>query len=126
MVVLPNTPGLERRLAYGDYVRRRSIRNLSNYQTRSLLGNILTTNPIIINQHNNIFESLPSTIGVTLFQLRKNSIVYIKEGIECSICYDDEDNIIRKLKCGHEFHLDCIDIWLSSKRSCPICRAYLN
>lgn len=26
-------------------------------------------------------------------------------------------------KCGHGFHVECIDMWLSSHSNCPICRA---
>ena len=26
------------------------------------------------------------------------------------------------LKCSHEFHLKCIDLWFNEKRECPVCR----
>lgn len=40
---------------------------------------------------------------------------------QCCICLDDinENNKI-KLKCNHEFHLNCILI--NNKNSCPLCR----
>jgi hypothetical protein len=110
MVVLPRNPGLERRMAYGNYVRRGTLRN--NFQIRSINNNSL-----------NIFNSID---GLTLYQICKNSRVYIKDDLECSICYQDDNTIVRRLKCGHEFHLECIDHWLSKKKSCPICRKSLN
>lgn len=49
-----------------------------------------------------------------------------KLGLECVICLSPyEDNEVgRNLpKCGHGFHVDCIDMWLHSHSNCPICRA---
>ncbi|GLU11902.1 hypothetical protein SLE2022_286200 [Rubroshorea leprosula] len=51
-----------------------------------------------------------------------------KLGLECVICLSSfEDNDVgRELpKCGHGFHVDCIDMWLHSHSNCPICRAPL-
>jgi hypothetical protein len=28
-----------------------------------------------------------------------------------------------KLKCGHDYHADCIKKWLQVKNICPICKA---
>ncbi|CAH9096347.1 unnamed protein product [Cuscuta europaea] len=45
---------------------------------------------------------------------------------ECSVCLAEfvEDENLRLLpKCSHVFHLLCIDTWLKSQPSCPICRA---
>ncbi|KAL6054962.1 hypothetical protein STEG23_030489 [Scotinomys teguina] len=42
----------------------------------------------------------------------------------CSICITEytENSRIRILPCSHEYHDECIDIWLSEKSNCPICR----
>lgn len=29
-------------------------------------------------------------------------------------------------KCGHNFHLSCIDIWLRKQSTCPVCRLSLQ
>nr|XP_034913173.1 probable E3 ubiquitin-protein ligase HIP1 [Populus alba] len=42
----------------------------------------------------------------------------------CCICqeaYADEDDL-GKLKCGHDFHFNCIKRWLVEKNNCPICK----
>uniref|UniRef100_A0A8C0QX79 RING-type E3 ubiquitin transferase n=1 Tax=Canis lupus dingo TaxID=286419 RepID=A0A8C0QX79_CANLU len=42
----------------------------------------------------------------------------------CSICITEytEGNRLRILPCSHEFHVHCIDHWLSENSTCPICR----
>lgn len=30
---------------------------------------------------------------------------------------------VGKLKCGHDYHADCIKKWLQVKNVCPICKA---
>ncbi|XP_075418891.1 E3 ubiquitin-protein ligase RNF6 [Tenrec ecaudatus] len=42
----------------------------------------------------------------------------------CSVCISDyvAGNKLRRLPCMHEFHIHCIDRWLSENCTCPICR----
>ncbi|KAF2305207.1 hypothetical protein GH714_003071 [Hevea brasiliensis] len=47
------------------------------------------------------------------------------EPIECSVCLGTivEDAMVRILpNCKHMFHVECIDMWLGSNTTCPICR----
>lgn len=47
----------------------------------------------------------------------------------CSICLAEfeEGEKLRVLpNCNHGFHVECIDRWLASHSSCPICRHSLN
>ena len=49
--------------------------------------------------------------------------------MECAVCLEDfeEAEVGRTLpKCGHSFHLDCIDMWLHSHSTCPLCRSGLQ
>ncbi|PUZ58645.1 hypothetical protein GQ55_5G524900 [Panicum hallii var. hallii] len=44
---------------------------------------------------------------------------------ECAVCLGalDEGQTVRQLPgCMHVFHLPCVDAWLSSNASCPVCR----
>ncbi|XP_062168537.1 NEP1-interacting protein 1 [Alnus glutinosa] len=46
----------------------------------------------------------------------------------CSIClqdFKDEDSVRELPNCGHLFHLDCIDEWLTRQGTCPMCRDYV-
>ncbi|EPS63206.1 hypothetical protein M569_11582 [Genlisea aurea] len=43
----------------------------------------------------------------------------------CSIClgeYQEKEMLKVMPKCGHTFHLSCIDIWLRKHSTCPVCR----
>ncbi|XP_059439947.1 E3 ubiquitin-protein ligase ATL41-like [Corylus avellana] len=47
------------------------------------------------------------------------------EAVECSICLSTvgEAATVRVLpNCKHMFHVECVDVWLSSNTTCPICR----
>lgn len=47
------------------------------------------------------------------------------EAIECSICLSTvgEEATVRLLpNCKHVFHVECVDIWLRSNTTCPVCR----
>ncbi|KAJ8347884.1 hypothetical protein SKAU_G00264730 [Synaphobranchus kaupii] len=45
-------------------------------------------------------------------------------GRACSVCISEyaQGNKLRRLPCTHEFHIHCIDRWLSENNTCPICR----
>ncbi|KAF6151018.1 hypothetical protein GIB67_016496 [Kingdonia uniflora] len=48
-----------------------------------------------------------------------------KEVLECTVCLNHfkDGEIVRLLpKCYHGFHRDCIDAWLESHNTCPVCR----
>ncbi|OCL05505.1 hypothetical protein AOQ84DRAFT_298813 [Glonium stellatum] len=50
----------------------------------------------------------------------------ISVGTRCLVClcdFDDDEEARRLIKCGHLFHKECIDQWLTTGRnSCPLCR----
>ncbi|XP_070541097.1 E3 ubiquitin-protein ligase RNF38-like isoform X2 [Ptychodera flava] len=43
----------------------------------------------------------------------------------CVVCMCDfeQRQLLRVLPCSHEFHTKCVDKWLKTNRTCPICRA---
>ncbi|KAL9547789.1 hypothetical protein MBANPS3_005992 [Mucor bainieri] len=51
------------------------------------------------------------------------------EPSNCVICLDPFENgdILRRLPCNHEYHRDCVDVWLTKKcGSCPLCLHYIE
>jgi len=63
----------------------------------------------------NDIKNIP-TVKVTQEQVDAN--------LQCSVCWDDFklDEDVRKLRCDHYFHEDCIIPWLELHNTCPICR----
>jgi hypothetical protein len=46
------------------------------------------------------------------------------EGETCAICLEayTDGEALRCMPCGHRFHSPCIDCWLQSRSSCPMCK----
>ncbi|XP_010413108.1 PREDICTED: RING-H2 finger protein ATL64-like [Camelina sativa] len=46
---------------------------------------------------------------------------------ECAVClseFEEEEEGRLLPKCGHSFHVSCIDTWFRSRSTCPLCRAH--
>ncbi|KAL7152311.1 hypothetical protein ABFS83_04G088600 [Erythranthe nasuta] len=64
--------------------------------------------------------SVLKSIPVVVFDPKE-----FENGLECAVCLCEvsEGEKARVLpKCSHGFHADCIDMWLHSHSTCPICR----
>uniref|UniRef100_A0A0D9WMB8 RING-type E3 ubiquitin transferase n=1 Tax=Leersia perrieri TaxID=77586 RepID=A0A0D9WMB8_9ORYZ len=49
-----------------------------------------------------------------------------KEPFDCAVClceFAGDDRLRLLPTCGHAFHIGCIDTWLLSNSTCPLCRA---
>lgn len=49
-----------------------------------------------------------------------------EENLECAVCLTEfkEGDKGRLLPgCYHSFHVECVDMWLDSRSTCPLCRA---
>ncbi|OWM76042.1 RING-H2 finger protein ATL47-like isoform X1 [Punica granatum] len=55
-------------------------------------------------------------------------IVGLKEPFDCAVClceFSGQDKLRLLPVCSHAFHIDCIDTWLLSNSTCPLCRGSL-
>ncbi|KAI9084781.1 hypothetical protein K1719_033187 [Acacia pycnantha] len=51
-----------------------------------------------------------------------------KDALECAVClseFEDSETLRLLPKCDHVFHPECIDEWLATHTTCPVCRADL-
>ncbi|XP_010533077.1 PREDICTED: RING-H2 finger protein ATL47-like [Tarenaya hassleriana] len=69
-------------------------------------------------------QSLIDALPVFMYK----EIMGSKEPFDCAVCLCEfsEDDKLRLLPlCSHAFHIDCIDTWLLSNSTCPLCRGTL-
>ncbi|KAK4364287.1 hypothetical protein RND71_015645 [Anisodus tanguticus] len=68
-----------------------------------------------------LLESLP------LFSF--GSVTGNLTGIDCAVClskFEPHDQLRLLPLCCHAFHSDCIDTWLVTNQTCPLCRSNVN
>ncbi|XAR54800.1 hypothetical protein NMG60_11030103 [Bertholletia excelsa] len=74
--------------------------------------------------HPSIIQSFPKFTYSDVKDLRRE-----KGDLECAICLSEfiDDDALRLLPtCHHVFHQECIDLWLGSQNTCPVCRRSLE
>jgi hypothetical protein len=70
--------------------------------------------------------------GASQSEIENNSLKYKidresqipTENKDCAICMDEFKigDQVRRLPCMHPYHTDCIDTWLKTNRTCPVCK----
>ncbi|PKA67049.1 Putative RING-H2 finger protein ATL49 [Apostasia shenzhenica] len=69
-------------------------------------------------------QSFIDSLPVFLYQ----TIIGLKDPFDCAVClseFEADDKLRLLPECSHAFHIDCIDTWLLSHSSCPLCRRSL-
>ncbi|CAJ1781663.1 unnamed protein product [Sphenostylis stenocarpa] len=64
--------------------------------------------------------------GLPVFQYKE--LKGLKEPFDCAVClceFSEKDKLRLLPMCSHAFHISCIDTWLLSNSSCPLCRGTL-
>jgi hypothetical protein len=142
-------PGRARMLAYADEIDTRFRSRISTTEAvASVLRDINTTR--WSNVSNIVFGSVrPRNRQWTMSPLQEYEILSelpdVKVGLVsknlldkskvenscdvsfCAICQHDIFlDIIRKLDCGHSYHIKCIDTWFTENKKCPQCRYEIN
>ena len=51
----------------------------------------------------------------------KNIKKSVLESLEGLYEYKEKERV-KKLRCGHLFHANCVDTWLKDNKVCPICK----
>ncbi|KAM3261597.1 hypothetical protein ACQJBY_052336 [Aegilops geniculata] len=85
-------------------------------------GGILRSVGMISSRRHGLDASALSALPVTAY--RKESGAAARA--ECAVCLAelvDGDEARELPNCGHLFHLECVDAWLRTRTTCPLCRA---
>lgn len=64
--------------------------------------------------------------SIAVFKYKKGDGFFVGTVTDCSVClseFQDDESVRLLPMCNHVFHLPCIDTWLKSNSSCPLCRA---
>ncbi|GAU40583.1 hypothetical protein TSUD_36000 [Trifolium subterraneum] len=83
-------------------------------------------------QNNEPSNGLNQDVIDTFPTFRYSNVKGLKIGkstLACAICLNEfqDDETLRLIpKCSHVYHHGCIDIWLVSHNTCPVCRANLD
>ncbi|KAE8682188.1 putative 2-oxoglutarate and Fe(II)-dependent oxygenase superfamily protein [Hibiscus syriacus] len=96
-------------------IRRRNLDSYTNLRTQS--------RRLTHGVDSSVIKSFPTFLYSTV-----KGLVIGKAALECAIClneFEDDETLRLIPKCSHVFHPDCIDAWLSSHFTCPVCRANL-
>ncbi|KAJ4975485.1 hypothetical protein NE237_000591 [Protea cynaroides] len=82
------------------------------------INGVSTSQPINRGLYPSVIASLPTFLY--------NPAYYQNLNNECAVCLSnlEEGEMARVIPtCKHMFHLQCINMWLSSHSTCPICRS---
>ncbi|CAL9109271.1 unnamed protein product [Musa acuminata var. zebrina] len=109
------------------FIRKRHPRPSSSRSAPELSGSDALQRQLqqLFHLHDSgVDQALIDALPVFLYK----DVVGSKEPLECAVClceFDGEDELRLLPVCGHAFHLSCIDTWLLSNSTCPLCRGSL-
>ncbi|KAM0940214.1 putative transcription factor C2H2 family [Dioscorea sansibarensis] len=106
-------------LFYFFYLRRRR----ANWQSLRMRASYLSGGDAPRISESGIKKEVREMLPIVVF---KESFL-IRE-TQCSVClgdYQSDERLQRIPHCGHTFHVDCIDHWLTTNTTCPLCRVSL-
>ncbi|XP_047323729.1 RING-H2 finger protein ATL58-like [Impatiens glandulifera] len=105
-------------LFYLFYLRRRRV-DWSSLRMRASVPPPIEISRIELGLKKEVREMLPIIIYKESFSVKDT---------QCSVClgdYQSEDRLQQIPACGHTFHMECIDLWLATRTTCPLCRLSL-
>ncbi|KAM0941817.1 putative transcription factor C2H2 family [Dioscorea sansibarensis] len=74
-------------------------------------------------------KAVISSFPILRFEVVEQVLPKEKCGEDCLVClseFEKGDDVRLLTVCGHAFHPNCIDTWLRTRKTCPVCRADLT
>lgn len=104
-----------------DYSDMPPLEEISDHPNNSDTYEYLSELPnIIVNLVN---EKLIEKSSVSMNYFNDNFCVICQENIQV---VPKQKCIMRVLECTHAFHIDCVDKWFTTNKTCPICKYNLD
>ncbi|CAI8589683.1 unnamed protein product [Vicia faba] len=102
--------------------RRNSItRRLTPPSSSTVLSSGNRVSPEMASSSSSVVDSLPL---FTFSSIKRRSSSVISG--DCAVCLSrfEQNDVLRLLPlCCHAFHAECVDVWLRSNLTCPLCRS---
>lgn len=100
----------------------------THYTSSSNASSLPQTTAILMTQQSlGLGEEAIDNLPVSVH--RSFDIGSTNDAAECCIClslFENEDRIKVLPGCQHTYHSDCVDLWLGTQSSCPLCRISLK
>lgn len=104
-----------------------------NYETRQLqqfypdIDNMTQEEILRLQESIGFVQTVEEVDKTSKIQEEKFDIVKFKNKNylrECTICQEEfiEGDILKRLKCDHFYHKNCIKDWLLYNKKCPLCK----
>ncbi|KAJ0246601.1 E3 ubiquitin-protein ligase ATL4 [Hirschfeldia incana] len=111
----------------------RCLNRCSNNHHSPLSPSSSSSDPLRFSTHRVSPETERSSVLDSLPIFKFSSVVTRRSSTssnssDCAVClskFEPEDQLRLLPLCRHAFHADCIDIWLASNQTCPLCRSPL-
>ncbi|KAE9600802.1 hypothetical protein Lal_00011177 [Lupinus albus] len=108
------------------HLNRRCLRRLSH--SSSAVPSSAAATPIFTSSRRILPEIPPSSVidSLPLFTFSSVTRRSATAAADCAVClskFQDHDLLRLLPLCCHAFHAECIDTWLQSNLSCPLCRS---
>ncbi|XP_021755194.1 E3 ubiquitin-protein ligase ATL4-like [Chenopodium quinoa] len=103
-----------------------SLYLLLRFLRRHRNTNAATSSSTTVNHPHSLSTRRVSPTNPLLDALPLVTFDALKSTGDCAVCLSkfEEKDLLRLLPiCCHVFHADCIDTWLTSNQSCPLCRS---
>ncbi|KAI3736035.1 hypothetical protein L6452_15566 [Arctium lappa] len=110
---------------YARCILRRQARRRAVIQDIGLIARIHSDEPPKRGLESSVITSLPTLVYKDIDQPHGRPDNDAGLSQECAVCLSifEDGQLIRVLpNCNHHFHAECIDKWLGSRSTCPICR----
>ncbi|XP_010437439.1 PREDICTED: RING-H2 finger protein ATL7-like [Camelina sativa] len=108
---------------YIVYLRRNSAANVDWSSLGMRGGALVPPNNNLSTAESGLSKDVREMLPIVIY---KESFS-VKDS-QCSVClgdYQANEKLQQMPSCGHTFHMECIDVWLTSHTTCPLCRLSL-
>jgi len=97
------------------------LSRVSSVSTLSSIGSEVDT----FEYYNSLDPEIDTPLSIKTLRTISAISINDNENDFCCICQESiNKEIVRKLTCNHQFHIDCIEHWFEKRNNCPLCNTF--